>query len=341
MIQACKEYVESNYDCKVVYGDTDSIYVKFFTEFTGQEHMNEVFRLSEIAADGCSQLFKKPVEMEFEKVMDPFILFSKKRYACVIYTNPHTHDYIDYKGIQVVRRDNCNYVKEKSMNIFESILLEKDIPKSIEMGREYSKKLLDGKVTMKDLVISKSLKGFGSYEFDKQFLCVECNKRWYVEVEGKKKYAVQYYDKYNSNKDLEFNLKKFMESKHYCYTCKEETNFKTNIANIPHVALARKMKERDPYNCPLVGERVPYIFKKVNNAKALQYQRVEDPEYLTNNCIPIDFEYYFDHQFKSAIETIFYPILKEELEEKMFKGIIQEKPPKKTRKAKIPITVLE
>ena len=104
------------------------------------------------------------------------------------------------------------------MNIFESILLEKDIPKSIEMGREYSKKLLDGKVTMKDLVISKSLKGFGSYEFDKQFLCVECNKRWYVEVEGKKKYAVQYYDKYNSNKDLEFNLKKFMESKHYCYT---------------------------------------------------------------------------------------------------------------------------
>jgi DNA polymerase delta subunit 1 len=329
MIQACKEYVESNYDCKVVYGDTDSIYVKFFTEFSGQEHMNEVFRLSEVAAEGCTKLFKKPVEMEFEKVMWPFILFSKKRYACVVWTNEHKHDYIDYKGIQVVRRDNCPYVKDKSMQIFEKILLDRDIPKSVEMGREYSKNLLDGKVAMNDLIISKSLKGYGSYEFDKQLICVECNKRWYKEVEGKKKYAIQYYDEYNSNKSLEYNLNKFMEKKHYCFTCKYETEYKTNKANIPHVALARKMKERDPYNCPQVGERVPYVFKKVSNPRALQFERVEDPQYLMQNCIPIDFNYYFEHQFKSAIETIFYPILKDELEEKMFKDIVSMKPPKR------------
>ena len=181
----------------IIVHNTDSIYVKFFTEFTGQEHMNEVFRISEIAADGCSKLFKKPIEMEFEKVMWPFILFSKKRYACVIWTNEHKHDYIDYKGIQVVRRDNCPYVKDKSMQIFEKILLDRDIPKSIEMGREYSKNLLDGKVPMKDLVISKSLKGYGSYEFDKQLICKECDKRWYREVEGKKKYAIQYYEEYD------------------------------------------------------------------------------------------------------------------------------------------------
>ena len=316
----------------IIVHNTDSIYVKFFTEFTGQEHMNEVFRISEIAADGCSKLFKKPIEMEFEKVMWPFILFSKKRYACVIWTNEHKHDYIDYKGIQVVRRDNCPYVKDKSMQIFEKILLDRDIPKSIEMGREYSKNLLDGKVPMKDLVISKSLKGYGSYEFDKQLICKECDKRWYREVEGKKKYAIQYYDEYDANKDLEHNLNKFMQRNHYCFTCKEETEYKTNKANIPHVALARKMKERDPYNCPQVGERVPYVFKKVSNPRALQFERVEDPQYLVQNCIPIDFDYYFEHQFKSAIETIFYPILKEELEDKMFKDIVPEKPPKRTRK---------
>ena len=326
MIQVCKDYVENNFNAKVVYGDTDSIYVKFFTKFEGQEHMNEVFRLSNIAADGCTNLFKNPVEMEFEKVMDPFILFSKKRYACVIYTNPNTYDYIDYKGIQVVRRDNCLYVKERSMEIFKVILLDKNIPKAIELGREYCKKLLDGDVSQKDLIISKSLKGFGSYEFDKQFICTECGKRWYIEVNEndkiKKKYAVQYYNEYNSNKDLEWNLKKYLEKKHYCYTCKKDTEYKTNKANIPHVALARKMKERDPYNCPQVGERVPYLFKKINKVNALQFERVEDPTYLINNCIPIDFEYYFEHQFRSAIETIFYPILKDKLEEKCFLGII-------------------
>ena len=125
-----------------------------------------------------------------------------------------------------------------------------------------------------------------------------------------------------------------MQRKHYCFTCKEETEYKTNKANIPHVALARKMKERDPYNCHQVGERVPYVFKKVTNPRALQFERVEDPQYLVQNCIPIDFDYYFEHQFKSAIETIFYPILKEELEEKMFKDIVPEKPPKRTRKVK-------
>ena len=111
--------------------------------------MDEVFRISEIAAKELSNLFIKPIEMEFEKVMKPFILFSKKRYACVIYTNPNTHDYIDYKGIQVVRRDNCPYVKEKSVDIFEVILLENNIQKAIEMARTFSKDLLEGKLRWK------------------------------------------------------------------------------------------------------------------------------------------------------------------------------------------------
>jgi DNA polymerase delta subunit 1 len=331
MIQACKEYVESEYNCKVVYGDTDSIYVKFFTEYEGQQHMNEVFRLSEVAAKGCSDLFKNPIDMEFEKVMWPFILFSKKRYACVVWTNEHKHDYIDYKGIQVVRRDNCPYVKDKSVKIFEKILLERDIPKAIEMGREYSSNLLDGKVSIKDLVISKSLKGYGSYEFDKQVSCKVCCKRWYYVEENKKKI---YKIPMKENKSLEYNIEEFIKTPKYCHTCNKESEFTTNKANIPHVALARKMKERDPYNCPQVGERVPYVFKKIGNPRALQFERVEDPEYLTQNCIPIDFEYYFEHQFKSAIETIFYPILKEELDEKMFKDIVPEKPPKRTRAKK-------
>ena len=313
----------------IIVHNTDSIYVKFFTEYTGQEHMNEVFRLSEIAAEGCTKLFKKPVEMEFEKVMWPFILFSKKRYACVIWTNEYKHDYIDYKGIQVVRRDNCPYVKEKSMEIFEKILLDRDIPKSIEMGREFCKNLLNGQVPMKELIISKSLKGYGSYEFDKQVICVECGKRWYNEDTGKKVYKIPMLD----NKTLEENVNLFIREERYCYTCKENTTFKKNKANIPHVALARLMKERDPYNCPQVGERVPYVFKKINNPRALQFERVEDPDYMVQNCIPIDFDYYFEHQFKSAIETIFTPILKNELDEKLFKDIVPEKPPKRTRKA--------
>ena len=164
---------------------------------------------------------------------------------------------------------------------------------------------------MEDLIISKSLKGYGSYEFDKQVKCKECDKRWYHESpvgSGKKVYKIPMV----KNK-LEDSVIDFISTEHYCYTCKKETEYDFNKANIPHVALAREMKKRDPYNCPITGERVPYVFKKTGNKNDLQYQKVEDPKYLMDNCIPIDFEYYFQHQFKSALDTIFYPILKEEM----------------------------
>ena len=335
MIRQCKQYLLDNYNCEVIYGDTDSVYVSFNTDFKedSREHMEEVFKISEEAAEKLSRLFKKPIEMEFEKVMYPFIIFSKKRYACVIYTNIDNYDYIDYKGIQVVRRDNCAYVKEKSIEIFKLLLIEKDIPKAIDLARKYVKDIIEGNVPIKDLVISKSLKGWGSYEFDKQFVCTECNKRWYTLLEDKKKYAVQFWDGYKSNKDLKENLKLFMSDEQYCNNCKKNTEFTTNKANIAHVSLSRKMAERDPYNCPQTGERVPYVFKVTNGKNETQCDKVEDPKYLVENKIPIDYKYYFEHQFKSAIDTIFEPIFKDDakLNEAIYQGIIEEKP-KRIRK---------
>ena len=315
----------------LVVHNTDSIYVKFFTNYTGQEHMNEVFRLSEVAAESCSKLFKKPIDLEFEKVMWPFILFSKKRYACVIWTNEHKHDYIDYKGIQVVRRDNCPLIKEKSKRIFETILLDRNIPKSIEMAREYIVNLLEGNYPIKELIISKSLKGYGSYEFDKQIICKECGKKWYTEQLEKDKVKKVYRIPMNDKKTLSENIRIFISEDQYCFSCKKKTEFRGNIANIAHVALARKMEARDPYNCPVPGERVPYVFKKVNTKNPRQFEMVEDPEYLIQNCIPIDYNYYFEHQLKSALDTIFEPILKDKLTETLYSGIIKEKEKKKSK----------
>lgn len=352
MIQECKVHVESTYDCDVVYGDTDSIYVRFNSElpFGSIERRKYIFNISEKAANTCTKLFNKPVEMEFEKVMDPFVLYSKKRYACLIYTNIENYDYIDFKGIQVVRRDNCTLIKEKSKEIFNLILLDKNKDLAITKAREFTQNLLDGNIPIKELIISKSLKGRGSYEFDKQAICKKCGKRYYEEIvelgKIKKQYSISpLLEEENSRESKSVLVKKrmdkFLSVKHKCYTCypktpdeEKESWFIQNPPNIPHVALARKMEERDPYNCPEVGERVPFVFKKVNNSKALQAGRVEDPNYLIQNCIEIDYEYYFEHQWKSALETIFEPILGDELENILFKGIVAEKPPKKTRKKK-------
>jgi DNA polymerase elongation subunit (family B) len=289
----------------IIVHNTDSIYVKFKTEFKGQEHMDEVFRLSPECSDRISETFQKPIELEFEKVMYPFILFSKKRYSCLIWTDPKKYDYIDYKGIQVVRRDNCEYVRDQSKKIFESILKNEkvlnytfdNVTEVIEDSKVIARKsiadLVNGDIPIKKLIVSKSLRG--NYAFDKKANCTDCGKTWYILNGTKKNYAIE-------------NLGSWLGNQHDCPSCKEPKEFVQMKANIPHVALARTMKERDPFNCPDIGDRVPYVFL-CGDKKQRQFEKVEDPKYTIDNNLPIDYVYYFEHQLQSAIETIFDPLM--------------------------------
>jgi DNA polymerase elongation subunit (family B) len=72
-----KEFVESNYtvangyehNAEVVYGDTDSVMVKF-----GMKGVAECMPLAEKAAEEVSKIFPKPIKLEFEKVRLSLIL---------------------------------------------------------------------------------------------------------------------------------------------------------------------------------------------------------------------------------------------------------------------------
>jgi DNA polymerase delta subunit 1 len=338
MIAHSKKCAEEWYDCEVVYGDTDSIYVKFNSDLKGQDHMDYVFKVAPECSDRISETFKKPIELEFEKVMYPFILFSKKRYASLFWTNPKSFDYIDYKGIQVVRRDNCEFVRENSKKIFEYILkndkvlnyefdtVEEVIETSKEYARDKIRKLVNSEVPMKQLLLSKSLRA--GYAFDNKAVCTECDKTYYeLNVIGKKEMNISViHTLKNKNKS---HIAEFLETEHECPSCKKECLFKRCPANIPHVALARKRQERDKMDIVASGDRVPYVFVTYQSTK--QFEKVEDPDYIIKNGIPIDYIYYFEHQFKSAIQTIFEPMMEDVTE--LWKDLIPEKV-KKIRKKK-------
>jgi DNA polymerase delta subunit 1 len=270
--------------------------------------------------------------------MYPFILFSKKRYASLFWTNPKSFDYIDYKGIQVVRRDNCEYVRENSKKIFEYILknekvlnyefdtVEEVIETSKEYAREKIRKLVNSEVPMKQLMLSKSLRS--GYAFDNKAVCTMCDKTYYeLNVVGKKEMNISVlHTLKNKNKS---HILEFLETEHICPSCKNECLFKRCPANIPHVALARKRQERDKMDIVASGDRVPYVFATYQSTK--QFEKVEDPDYIIKNGIPIDYIYYFEHQFKSAIQTIFEPMMEDVTE--LWKDLIPEKV-KKIRKKK-------
>lgn len=160
MIDDTKRMVEEWYPgADVVYGDTDSVMVKFDTgELKGKDALDMCFKLGNEAADRISATFKSPIELEFEKVYYPYLLFSKKRYAGLMYTNPKTSDYIDAKGIQLVRRDNCPFVKKVSQKVLDLIMYDLDTQTAIECAKQATRDILWSRVNTNDLIVSKSMK---------------------------------------------------------------------------------------------------------------------------------------------------------------------------------------
>ncbi len=66
------------HDAEVVYGDTDSVFVKF-----GTSSVADAMRLGLEAANLISKTFPRPIKLEFEKAYCPLLLITKKRYAGV------------------------------------------------------------------------------------------------------------------------------------------------------------------------------------------------------------------------------------------------------------------
>lgn len=153
-----KKYNKANgyeYDSEVVYGDTDSVFVKF-----GNPDVAESMRLGEEAAILITETFMKPIKLEFEKVYSPLLLVSKKRYAGLIYTNPDTSkgpDKMDMKGLETVRRDNCGLVRSVLNNVLNKLLYDQDPDAAVAYVKRVISDLLQNKVDLSLLIVSKQL----------------------------------------------------------------------------------------------------------------------------------------------------------------------------------------
>nr|XP_026495272.1 DNA polymerase delta catalytic subunit [Vanessa tameamea] len=256
MIEFTKSEVEKKYtkangykeDAIVIYGDTDSVMVKF-----GVKTLEESMELGKEAANFVTSKFVKPIKLEFEKVYYPYLLINKKRYAGLYFTRPDKYDKMDCKGIETVRRDNCPLVSNMMNTCLQKLLIDRDPDGAVNYAKQIISDLLCNRIDISQLVITKEL--------------------------TKNDYA----------------------------------------AKQAHVELANKMKKRDAGTAPKLGDRVPYILCcAAKNTPA--YMKAEDPIYVLENSVPIDFNYYLENQLSKPLLRIFEPILGEKAESLLLKG---------------------
>jgi len=133
---------------EVIYGDTDSIFVK------GDK--NKVNELAKEISDKFSLDIK--VEKQYKRI---FFTENKKRYAGLTFDNK-----IDIVGFEAVRGDWCDLAKDLQRQVIERILLS-SVDDAVRLARETIMKLRRKEFRIEDLIIWKSLdKSIDEYEVE-------------------------------------------------------------------------------------------------------------------------------------------------------------------------------
>jgi DNA polymerase elongation subunit (family B) len=267
--------------------NTDSVMVEFDVQGrTGQDAIDYSWELGEQAAEQCTKLFKKPNDLELEKVYMPYILYSKKRYAAKLWEKGKSgkveFKYIDVKGLQLVRRDNTPHVREVCKELLDVILESSDPEPPQVLARERALELLTGDVPHTKLILSQSLSD--TYKVKGTPVSIkDVDRSWDI--------------------------------------------------SMGHVQVHNKMRQRKPGSEPQSGDRVPYLLTKTEDPKAKAFEKAEDPVYVTENNIPVDYHYYFVNKFLNPVCDLLEPLVPEP-KQTIFGEIIEKhKPPKKKRAA--------
>ena len=149
-----------------IYGDTDSVFFTFNLEeldgtpIIGKKALEITIELAIEAGELASKFLKRPHDLEYEKTFMPFLLLSKKRYVGMLYeTNPNKCK-MKSMGIVLKRRDNAACVKDCYGNVVDLLMKGESADVASNFVRSYIKDMVDEKIGIDKLIISKSLNGF-------------------------------------------------------------------------------------------------------------------------------------------------------------------------------------
>jgi len=141
--------------------NTDSVFANIppsmcDTNCSREELIAKVDKIGDEMGKFCTQAFLPPNDLEYEKFYYPILLKGKKRYAGHKF-EPGLAPKLDVKGFECVRRDFAPIVSKTQKKILVKLCKENDIQGAIDYAREIVVQLLENKVSLEDLTMSKKL----------------------------------------------------------------------------------------------------------------------------------------------------------------------------------------
>lgn len=284
-------------EIKVLYGDTDSIMCKFkFNRINYKCDRMDTFRLSELCCTKITkELFNRPpIELEFEKVFNPYILLTKKRYIANKYENmkdPFELKCIDHKGIALTRRDYCNLVKKCYSDVIELITnagnesinitqdLENSVFKSIGLFKDVLRNIADYNVDVQDLVVSAQI--------GKEYSCRLCKSKvsWSINCPNKIRGIICGYPN--------------VDKSSICHKCKKPVQCNHQFS-LGHINLAQDLQRRkEEVN---IGDRLQFIYVEREGVDSDQkYELCEDVTYAQEHKLNFNRKCYLDQVTKPML----------------------------------------
>lgn len=164
---------------QIIYGDTDSAFCRLpstLKDASMQELFDRGEELASEITEEITKLFpgeKCHIKLEFEKVFHPLILYKKKRYAGLCCENPEKPSKIMARGLELVRRDACQLVKDTQKTVIDLLLQKKDLEGSVHAMLDALRSILEIPIggPFRAIKQSKSLKQ-AYHDEESQVQCV-------------------------------------------------------------------------------------------------------------------------------------------------------------------------
>jgi DNA polymerase elongation subunit (family B) len=152
-IYFAKKVVEEEFGGEIIYGDTDSIFIKFPTK-----DLQSSINLAKQAAEKITSLCRKPYKIEYEKTFFPFIIFCRKRYIGLMYEDDIKKCKRKFMGIALKRRDSAPIVKDVYGGALDILLEQRSLKNAQVYVRDMLSKLMENKFPLEKFVITKQLR---------------------------------------------------------------------------------------------------------------------------------------------------------------------------------------